>query len=207
MANLCSFIRYHYNERDDRYLDLQPSSWDLLEQLRNMLHPLQVATTYLSSEFNVSVSAVLPVIHGIVNVMQPEDNDSTAIRNFKHVVTRELKKWWNLDEIDPSEPSVPLLATLLNPRFKDTKFLNCSQKSLLETSLIYLVNCHTTSHTTNSACEQARSKSHRSTALDMLLECFNLSLAFVLKELSRHASRDICRSQLEFSNYYPYTIC
>ena len=76
--------------RDNHYLAFQPSSWDLLEQLRNVLHPLQVATTYLSSKFNVSVSAVLPVIHGIVNIMQPEDNDSTAIRNFKRVVTREL---------------------------------------------------------------------------------------------------------------------
>ena len=158
---------------DDRYLDLQTSSFDLLEQLRNVLHPLQVATTYLNSEFNVSVSAVLPVIHGIVNIMQLEDNDSTAIRNFKHVVTRELKRQWNLDEIDPSEPSVPLLATLLDPRFKDTKFLNRSQKPLLETSLIYLVNCHITSHTTNSTCEQARSKSRRSTALDMLLRSDN----------------------------------
>ena len=138
-----------------------------------MLHPLQVATTYLSSEFNISACAMLPVIHGIINIMQPEDNDSTAIRNFKHVVTRELKKRWNLDEIDPSEPSVPFLATLLDPRFKDTKFLNRSQKPLLETSLIYLVNCHITSHTTNSTCEQARSKSHRSTALDMLLGADN----------------------------------
>ena len=154
---------------DDRYLDLQPSSFDPLEQLRNVLHPLQVATTYLNGEFNVSVSAVLPVIHGIVNIMQPEENDSTAIRNFKHIVTRELKRWWNLDEIDPSEPSVPLLATLLDPRFKDTKFLNRSQKPLLKTSLIYLVNCHITSHSTNSTRELARSKSHRSTALDMLL--------------------------------------
>ena len=123
----------------------------------------------MSSEFNISVSAVLAVIHGIVNIMQPEDNDSTAIRNFKHIATRELKQQWHLDEIDHSEPSVQLLATLQDPRFKDTKFINRSQKSQLETSLTYLVNCHATSHTSNSTCAQATYKSHHSTALDMLL--------------------------------------
>ena len=30
----------------------------------------------------------------------------------------------------------------------------------------------------------------------------SILLAFMLKELSRHASRDICRNQLEFSDYY-----
>ena len=30
----------------------------------------------------------------------------------------------------------------------------------------------------------------------------SISLEFMLKELERHASRDICRNQLEFSDYH-----
>ena len=30
----------------------------------------------------------------------------------------------------------------------------------------------------------------------------SILLEFMLKELSRHTSRDICRNQLEFSDYY-----
>jgi len=58
--------------RDNRNLDLQPSSWDLLEQLKTVLYPFEVATTYLSSEYNVSVSTMLPVVHGIIKNMQPD---------------------------------------------------------------------------------------------------------------------------------------
>jgi len=58
--------------REHHYLDLQSSSWDLLEQLKTVLYPFQVvvATTYLSSEYNVSISTMLPVIHGIIKNMQ-----------------------------------------------------------------------------------------------------------------------------------------
>ena len=80
-----------------------------------------------------------------------------------------------MNEIDPSEPSVPLLATFLDPRFKDTKFLNRSQKSLLETSVIYLINSFEYDRdTTATACCQTSSQTHASephhlSALDTLL--------------------------------------
>ena len=46
-------------KRNDRYLDLKQEQWDLLQELKDVLHPLQVATTYLSSEFNISISSQL----------------------------------------------------------------------------------------------------------------------------------------------------
>ena len=155
--------------RDHRNLDLQPSSWDLLEQLKAVLYPFQVATTYLSSEYNVSVSAMLPVVHGIVKNMQPDSGDLSPIQAFKNIVTRELTQRWHLNEIDPTNPSVPLLATFLDPRFKDTKFLNRSQKSSLETSVIYLINCCISVNSTTSNTSQASSQSHQLSALDILL--------------------------------------
>ena len=46
-------------KRNDRYLDLKQEQRDLLQELKDVLHPLQVATTYLSSEFNISISSQL----------------------------------------------------------------------------------------------------------------------------------------------------
>ena len=125
-----------------------------------------MATTYLSSEYNVSVSTTLPVVHGIIKNMLPDSSDLTPVQDFKNTVIRELTQRWHLNEIDPSDPSVPLVATLLDPRFKDTKFLNCSQKSLLETSVIYLIN-YCNSITSNN--DQTSSQSHHVSALDILL--------------------------------------
>ena len=142
--------------RDYRNPDLQPSSWDLLEQLKAVLYPFEVAITYLSSEYNVSVSAMLPVVHGIVKNMQPDSGDLSPIQAFKNIVARELTQQWHLNEIDPTNPSVPLLATFLDPRFKDTKFLNHLQKSLLETSVIYLINCCISVNPTTSNTDQAK---------------------------------------------------
>jgi len=88
-----------------------------------------------------------------------------VIRNFRSVVAKKLNQQCHLDGIDPSEPSITLLATLLDPRFKDIKFLNHSQKLLLESSLTYLVNCNTSDTTTSTT----GSTSCHATALDILL--------------------------------------
>ena len=54
----------------DRSLDLMTEQWNLLSELRPVLHLLQVATTYLSDEYNVSVSAVLPILLGLIKSME-----------------------------------------------------------------------------------------------------------------------------------------
>ena len=35
----------------DRYLDLKSEQWEILSALKEVLHPLQVATTYFSQEY------------------------------------------------------------------------------------------------------------------------------------------------------------
>jgi len=81
--------------QDNRNLDLQPSSWDLLEQLKTVLYPFEVATTYLSNEYNVSISTMLPVVHGIIENMQPDSSDFTPAQDFKNTVISELTQQWN----------------------------------------------------------------------------------------------------------------
>ncbi len=59
----------------DRLLDLTTEQWNLLAELKSILHILQVhvATTYLSAEYNVSISALLPIIHGLTKSMEVTD--------------------------------------------------------------------------------------------------------------------------------------
>ena len=104
--------------REHHYLDLQSSSWDLLEQLKAVLCPFQVATTYLSSEYNVSISTMLPVIHGIIKNIQPDSGDFTLIQTSKNIVAKELIRRFHFNKIDPTDPSIPLLATFLDPRYQ-----------------------------------------------------------------------------------------
>ncbi|XP_038077401.1 E3 SUMO-protein ligase ZBED1-like [Patiria miniata] len=61
-------------------------------ELVKCLKPLQVATTVLSAEKNVSASIVHPIIRGLVrNHMEPLEADSAPITEFKIVVARDLE--------------------------------------------------------------------------------------------------------------------
>ena len=111
---------------------------------------------------------MLQVIHGIVKNMQPDSGDLTPIKTFKNIVAKELTQRWHLKKIDPTDPSVPLLATFLDPRFKDTKFLDCSQKSSLESSVINLINCCVSVNSSNNG-QLASSQSNQLSALNILL--------------------------------------
>ena len=116
----------------DRYLELKSEQWDLLEALKLVLHPLQVATTYLSAEYNVSISALIPVLSGLLRSLETNDNDLPAIRGCKVEISTQIQRRWNLPisiECSDIPKHVPLMASLLDPRFKQCKFL-CAQKQL-----------------------------------------------------------------------------
>ena len=93
-----------------------------------MLAPLQqieVATTYFSEENKVSISSVLPILYGIVDNLSITDGDSSIVKAFKETVVDSIKRRWSLDDISP----ILGLSTVLDPRFKQLKFLTSAQKS------------------------------------------------------------------------------
>ena len=53
-------------KRQYRYLDMSSEKWASLEELVKVLEPLEVASVFLSKEQNSSLSAVYPVVHGLV---------------------------------------------------------------------------------------------------------------------------------------------
>ena len=76
---------------DQRHLDLRSEQWDLLSQLVVVLEPLQVATTALSKDQNISSSLIYPVVNGLVKVhLTIGRDDLDTVKKFKEVVTKQL---------------------------------------------------------------------------------------------------------------------
>ena len=76
--------------RQDRNLDLKSEQWKLLEELVKPLEFLEVATVFLSKEYNVSCSCVYPIMDGLITNISPCEDDLPIIRQFKTVVCAAL---------------------------------------------------------------------------------------------------------------------
>ena len=85
-------------KRSNRNLDLRNDQWDLAKQLLAPLQQIEVATVYFSEENKVSISSVLPILYGIISVV---DRDSSIVRNFKEAAVKSIKQRWSLDDISP----------------------------------------------------------------------------------------------------------
>ena len=73
-----------------RNLDLKTEQWDLLDQLVVVLKPLQIATTALSKDENISSSLIYPVVNGLVkNHLNHVSTDLPTIKRFKEILVRE----------------------------------------------------------------------------------------------------------------------
>ena len=75
----------------DRYLDLISEQWEMLTVLKDVLHSLQVATTYFSAEYIVSVSALYPVLHGLLISQQCSDDHLPSIQACERTIDQEIK--------------------------------------------------------------------------------------------------------------------
>ena len=135
---------------------------DLVKALR----PFEVAITFLSYEENASISCILPVIFGLLESLKEcSGHDSAAIREFERVMNVELKRRWELDTLDTS--SYPVLAALLDPRFKQLKFLVESEIEFVKSELTERM-ANFNDHNLSSSGDEPQAKRQK-TALDLLL--------------------------------------
>jgi len=75
----------------DRYLDFKSEQWEILSALKELLHPLQVATTYFSAEYNVSTSALYPILYGLTQELIESEADLPCIKECKKTISAEIK--------------------------------------------------------------------------------------------------------------------
>ena len=72
-------LAIHYNYV---YLDLKSEQWKILTALKEVLHPLQVAATYFSDEYNVSISALYPVLRGLLRSLETTEDNLPATHMY-----------------------------------------------------------------------------------------------------------------------------
>ena len=142
---------------------------------------------FLSEEHNTSLSAVLPIVHGLVNQLVATEDDSATMRQFNVTVSSALRRRWLLDNIAPKKVSV--LATALDARFRTLKFLTEDQKLAVRAELSSLM---TAADGESNSTVSPPSPKRQKTAFDILLgeqdESENTSIE---DELHRYLSEKV----------------
>ena len=90
------------------------------------------------------MSCILPVIHGLDLSLQPSNGDSPTIKQFKEKVHAEIRSRWFLDNLDIT--SLDVLASALDPRFRQLKSLNDEQKLDIKEEIMSKMADHSPIH-------------------------------------------------------------
>ena len=159
---------------DHKSLDLKDEQWELMSQLVVVLKPLQVATTALCEEHNVSVSLVYPVVYGLLKKhLAPASDDRPAVKVFKKTVASELKERFDPDSKEIAEDP-PVLASSLDPRYHLLKFFSSEQRSATYSKLKELAvkidaEAHTVVNESETGEESAAKRPKQDSAIEFLL--------------------------------------
>ena len=116
--------------------NLKSPQWTLASDLVNVLQPFTVATTFLSTQNNVSLSCVLPLRDHLQASLKPSGKDSKTLKLFKERARDDIRARFGFEDFDLQ--SVAVLASALDPRFKALNFLSASQGQQVATNVIKL---------------------------------------------------------------------
>ncbi|XP_059840979.1 E3 SUMO-protein ligase ZBED1 [Hypanus sabinus] len=113
--------------------NLSDAQWELLRNMLPILKPLKVALSFLGEQQNASVSSLLPCLHGVLAALGQQAVEAgspcgTVIARIRS----EISQRWRLqrDEDLPDNPAV--LASFLDPRFKDLRFLSARTREQVQ---------------------------------------------------------------------------
>ena len=104
---------------------MRASQWELVEQLIPVLQPLAKATEVMCGELHIGLCFICPVIFSVINTtlcVTGQESDLGFIRAFKNAVQRQLETRFKL-ESDGLAESIPIVACMLDPRFKHLQFI------------------------------------------------------------------------------------
>ncbi|WAQ95606.1 ZBED1-like protein [Mya arenaria] len=92
-------------------------------------------TTFMSEEKNVSVSSVYPVVCGLTcKRLLPNASDSTTVSKVKAIISSELSRRYR-PTVAETASSLPIMASLLDPRYKRLPFLTPQLRLAAESAL------------------------------------------------------------------------
>ena len=102
---------------------LTPNQWDLVEKIVAVLDPIEEITQSISPGV-ASVSLIIPFIRAFRRTLEDHSNDH-GIRTIKSEMLDSLNRRYG----DAERNEILVLATLLDPRFKDKFFSGVHKKS------------------------------------------------------------------------------
>ena len=102
-----------------------------------VLQPFEIANTFFSYEENITISSVLPVLHGLLDSLKESFKDeSSVVVNLQQELSSEITRRWN---IGSSSYSYLPLCGALNPCFKNFKFIEDENKRTVKYELLRLM--------------------------------------------------------------------
>ncbi|CAB1449103.1 unnamed protein product [Pleuronectes platessa] len=115
-------------QRRRQYLDLKSDQWTLLEELAQALQAFECATVYLSGESYVTVSALPPLVKGLLKSTQTV-YDTAPVQAFQAAASEETTaRWSGVVTFAEDIQSKQIIAAALDPRFRKLKFLTPDER-------------------------------------------------------------------------------
>jgi asparagine synthetase A len=110
-------------KNSDTELLLKDNEWDLIKELARVLEPFEKTTAFMCKDKDVSVSEIYPIISGLLQSrLNFTETDSPIAAHVKETLTDELVRRFKPSSEETAR-SVPILASLLDPRHKKLSFL------------------------------------------------------------------------------------
>ncbi|XP_049333290.1 E3 SUMO-protein ligase ZBED1-like [Astyanax mexicanus] len=122
-------------QRGKHFLDLKSDQWTLIEELEKALQAFECATVYLSGESYVTVSALPPLVKGLLNSTHTV-YDTTPVQAFQKAASEEISaRWSKLVTVTDDNPSKLIIAAALDPRFRKSKFLPPEERFIMQSKV------------------------------------------------------------------------
>lgn len=124
-------------QRGKRYLDLKPDQWSLLEELSTVLKPFECVTVFMSGQKYATISAIPPLVKGLLKSTQSAIYESAPLRAFQLTAVQQLQERWKRETaFSDGAPNTVIFAMALDPRFRKlSKFLSPDEILLVQTKL------------------------------------------------------------------------
>ncbi|ROL41901.1 Zinc finger BED domain-containing protein 1 [Anabarilius grahami] len=123
-------------QRGKRYLDLKPDQWSLLEELSTILKPFECVTVFMSGQKYATISAIPPLVKGLLKSTQSSAYESAPLRAFQLTAVQQLQERWKRETAFSDRASnTVILATVLDPRFRKLKLLSIDEVQHVQNKL------------------------------------------------------------------------
>lgn len=124
-------------------LEVGEKEWREMEGLVKLLKPLQVATTVVCDEKNVTSSLVRPIVLGLIYKhmqLSCDENISEDMRTFVKTVKAELQKKIFIDRKDTDQVLSEQISSFPDPRYKNLEFEKTEIRSIVKNHVQDLID-------------------------------------------------------------------